>query len=92
MKSSFGLALCVGAVRSLSAAAQEVTQYVGISHSHADHTGPLAALKNATLLIGKGDWDGITANLPMGSANVKDFDEWIAEKRKVEPQSADKDV
>lgn len=67
-------------------------KFVGISHFHADHTGQLAALKNATLLIGKGDWDGVTATPPMGGANVKGFAEWIAEKRKVEPQSADKDV
>ena len=67
-------------------------KYVGISHFHADHTGQLVALKNATLLIGKGDWDGITANPPMGGANATGFVEWIAEKRKVETQSADKDV
>jgi len=67
-------------------------KYVGISHFHADHTGQLAPLKNATLLIGKGDWDGINATPPMGGANVVGFKEWIAEKRKVEPQSADKDV
>lgn len=67
-------------------------KYVGVSHFHADHTGQLAAFKNATLLIGKGDWDGLTAKPPMGGANVKGFAEWIAEKRKVEPQSADKDV
>jgi N-acyl homoserine lactone hydrolase len=70
----------------------DAVKFVGISHFHPDHTGQLAALKNATLLIGKGDWDGINANPPMGGANVKGFAEWIAEKRKVEPQSADKDV
>ncbi len=67
-------------------------KFVGVSHFHADHTGQLGVLKNATLLIGKGDWDGVTANPPMGGANVKGFSEWIAEKRKVEPLSADKDV
>lgn len=67
-------------------------KYVGISHYHADHTGQLAALRNATLLIGKGDWEGITATPPMSGANVKGFAEWIAEKRKVETLSADKDV
>jgi glyoxylase-like metal-dependent hydrolase (beta-lactamase superfamily II) len=67
-------------------------KFVGISHFHADHTGQLAPFKNATLLIGKGDWDGVTANPPMGGANAKGFTEWLAEKRKVEPQSADKDV
>ena len=70
----------------------EQVKYVGISHFHADHTGQLGALKNATLLIGKGDWDGITATPPMGGANVKGFEAWIAEKRKVEALSADKDV
>ena len=67
-------------------------KFVGISHFHADHTGQLAPFTNATLLIGKGDWDGINANPPMGGANVAGFKEWIGEKRKVEPQSADKDV
>lgn len=70
----------------------EDVKYVGISHFHADHTGQLGALKNATLLIGKGDWDGITATPPMPGANAKGFAEWIAEKRKLEPLSADKDV
>jgi len=67
-------------------------KFVGISHFHADHTGQLAPFKNATLLIGKADWDGINSNPPMGGANVKGFAEWISEKRKVEPQSSDKDV
>jgi glyoxylase-like metal-dependent hydrolase (beta-lactamase superfamily II) len=70
----------------------EQVSFVGISHFHADHTGQLAPFKNATLLIGKGDWDGVTATPPLGGANVKGFVEWIAEKRKVEPQSGDKDV
>jgi N-acyl homoserine lactone hydrolase len=67
-------------------------KYVGISHFHADHTGQLAPFKNATLLIGKADWDGLNATPPLVGANVKGFAEWIAEKRKTEPQSADKDV
>jgi len=67
-------------------------KFVGISHFHADHSGQLAPFRNATLLIGKGDWDGLTATPPMGGANVKGFAQWIAEKRKVEPQSGDKDV
>jgi glyoxylase-like metal-dependent hydrolase (beta-lactamase superfamily II) len=70
----------------------EQVKFVGISHFHADHTGQLAPFKNATLLIGKRDWDGITANPPMAGANAKGFTEWIAEKRKVEPLTGDKDV
>ncbi|MEI7444662.1 MAG: N-acyl homoserine lactonase family protein [Burkholderiales bacterium] len=70
----------------------DAVNFVGISHFHADHTGQLAPLKNATLLIGKGDWDGIVTQPPMGGANVRGFAEWIAEKRKVEPLTADKDV
>ena len=65
---------------------------VGISHFHADHTGQLAPFTNATLLIGKGDWDGITAPTPMQGANVAGFKSWIDEKRKVEPLTGDKDV
>lgn len=65
---------------------------VGISHFHADHTGQLDPLKNATLMIGKRDWDGITATPPMAGANAKGFETWIAEKRKLELLTADKDV
>ena len=67
-------------------------KFVGISHFHADHTGQLAPFANATLLIGKGDWDGINANPPMGGANVNGFKEWMGTGRKVEPLTADKDV
>jgi glyoxylase-like metal-dependent hydrolase (beta-lactamase superfamily II) len=67
-------------------------KFVGISHFHADHTGQLLPFTNATLLIGKGDWDGVNANPPMAGANLTGFKVWISEKRKVEPQSGDKDV
>ena len=70
----------------------EQVKFVGISHFHQDHTGQLAPLTNATLLIGKGDWDGVTANPPMAGANAAGFKLWIAEGRKVEPQTGDKDV
>src|SRR5262245_11625821 len=70
----------------------EQVKYVGISHFHGDHTGQLAPFKDATLLIGKGDWDGIVSQPPMQGANVAGFKEWIAEKRKVEPLTNDKDV
>ncbi|WP_431287019.1 N-acyl homoserine lactonase family protein [Roseateles chitinivorans] len=67
-------------------------KFVGISHFHADHTGQVSLFKNATLLIGKADWDAINATPPMAGANAKGFTEWIAEKRKVDPLTADKDV
>src|SRR5439155_3445490 len=70
----------------------EQVKYVGISHFHADHTGQLAPFTNATLLIGKGDWDGITAQPPMQGANVAGFKDWMGGGRKVEPQILDKDV
>jgi N-acyl homoserine lactone hydrolase len=71
----------------------EQVKYVGISHFHADHTGQLAPFANATLLIGKGDWDGLNAQPPMGGANVAGFKDWMGStSRKVEPLTADKDV
>jgi glyoxylase-like metal-dependent hydrolase (beta-lactamase superfamily II) len=69
----------------------EQVKYVGISHFHADHTGQLAPFRNATLLIGKGDWDGVHANPPVGGANVAGFKDWTPD-RKVEPLTGDKDV
>src|SRR6202795_360140 len=70
----------------------EQVKYVGISHFHGDHTGQLAPFAGATLLIGKGDWDGIIAPTPMQGANVAGFKSWISENRKVEPLTGDKDV
>src|SRR5881394_1192081 len=71
----------------------EQVKYVGISHFHGDHTGQLSPFANATLLIGKGDWDGLNANPPMGGANVAGFKDWMGSTtRKVEPLTADKDV
>ena len=70
----------------------EQIKYVGISHFHGDHTGQLAPFSSATLLIGKGDWDGITANPPVAGANAAGFKQWIAESRKVEPLVTDRDV
>ena len=67
-------------------------KFVGISHFHADHTSQLAPFSNATLLIGKGDWDGLTATPPVRGANVPGFKVWIDEKRKVEPLATDRDV
>ena len=51
----------------------EQIKYVGVSHFHADHTGQLAPFTNATLFIGKGDWDQITSPTPMQGANVVGF-------------------
>ena len=67
-------------------------KFVGISHFHADHTGQLGALTNATLLIGEREWAAITAPKPMAGANVAAFTPWISGGRKVETQALDKDV
>jgi N-acyl homoserine lactone hydrolase len=67
-------------------------KYVGISHFHADHTGQLDTVPNATLLIGQKEWDALTAPKPMAGANVAGFKHWISGGGKVEPQAADKDV
>jgi N-acyl homoserine lactone hydrolase len=70
----------------------EQVKYVGISHFHADHTGQLGALPNATLLIGEREWAALTATPPMAGANVAGFTHWISGGGKLETQAADKDV
>jgi len=71
----------------------EQVKYVGISHFHGDHTGQLAPFAGATLLIGKGDWDGINALPPVQGANAAGFKDWMgANARKVEALTLDKDV
>src|SRR5947209_8223185 len=70
----------------------EQVKYVGISHYHADHTSQLPALTKSTLLIGKGDWDAITAPKPAQGVNAAAFTHWISGGGNVEPLTLDKDV
>ena len=70
----------------------EQIKFVGISHYHADHTGQLPSFQASTLLIGKGDWDGVNATPPIPSASVAPFAHWRTGGGKVEPVTGDKDV
>lgn len=70
----------------------EQIKFVGISHYHADHTGQVASFPNATVLIGKGDWDAISAPKPATGVNYMPFEKWIKGESKVEPLALDKDV
>ena len=56
----------------------EQVKFVGISHFHADHTGQLGSVTNATLLIGEREWAALTAPKPMAGANVGAFTPWIS--------------
>jgi glyoxylase-like metal-dependent hydrolase (beta-lactamase superfamily II) len=66
-------------------------KYVGISHMHADHTGQARLFPQATLLIGKGDWDVLT-DPKAASAAPSPFASWIGGGSKVEPLTGDRDV
>jgi glyoxylase-like metal-dependent hydrolase (beta-lactamase superfamily II) len=69
----------------------EQVTYVGISHYHNDHTGQVGSLPKATLLIGKGDWEVVTA--PKTAAGVSSpFASWIGGEGKVEQLPGDRDV
>jgi len=70
----------------------EQMKYVGISHYHGDHTGQVASFPQSTLLIGKGDWDAITAPKPAAGVNAPPFAHWVSGGGKVEPLPGDKDV
>jgi N-acyl homoserine lactone hydrolase len=70
----------------------EQIKYLGISHYHADHTGQAPSFPQATLLIGKGDWDVLTSSTPNQMANAAPFANWISGGGKVEPVPADKDI
>ena len=63
----------------------EDVDIVGISHMHFDHTGQAAQFPNATLLIGKGDFEQTTG---------KDdpFGPWRGQGKKVTLASGDTDV
>ncbi len=66
--------------------------FVAISHYHGDHVGQVASFPQATLLIGKGDWDALNAPQPNPGVDPKNFAHWISGGGKVEPLSGDKDV
>jgi N-acyl homoserine lactone hydrolase len=66
-------------------------KYVAISHYHGDHVGQVSSFPQATLLIGKGDWDVLTSPKPVG-ANPAPFANWISGGGKVEPLPGDRDV
>jgi N-acyl homoserine lactone hydrolase len=66
--------------------------FVGISHYHGDHVGQVASFPQATLLIGKGDWDALNNPSPNPGVNPANFAHWISGGGKVEPLIGDKDV
>jgi len=70
----------------------EQVRFVGISHYHPDHTGQVGSFPQATLLIGKGDWDVLTGPKPPSNANPAPFAHWISGGGKMEPVPLDKDV
>jgi glyoxylase-like metal-dependent hydrolase (beta-lactamase superfamily II) len=65
---------------------------IGISHYHYDHTGQAAAFPGATLMIGKGDFDALSATPPMFGADPTALKNWIGGPGKTMPVSGDKDV
>jgi glyoxylase-like metal-dependent hydrolase (beta-lactamase superfamily II) len=67
-------------------------KFVGISHYHADHTSQLPSLPNATLLIGKGDWEAVNAPKPAEGVNAVAFKHWISGGGKVDVVGLGKDV
>jgi len=70
----------------------EQMKYVGISHYHGDHIGQVDSFPKATLLIGQGDWNALTAAKPAAGVNPERFATWIKGEGKVEPVPLDKDV
>ena len=67
-------------------------KFVGISHYHGDHVGQTSSFPQATLLIGKGDWEVINDPKLSGATNPAAFAPWVSGGGKVEPLAADKDV
>jgi N-acyl homoserine lactone hydrolase len=70
----------------------EQITFVAISHYHGDHIGQVASFPQATLLIGKADWDALNDAKPNAGINPASVAHWISGGGKVEPVSGDKDV
>ena len=68
-------------------------KFVGISHYHGDHTGQAKEFPQATLLIGKGDWDVITDPKAGNTGTPANFAPWMnSGGSKVDPVTGDRDV
>jgi glyoxylase-like metal-dependent hydrolase (beta-lactamase superfamily II) len=63
-------------------------KFVGISHYHYDHTGQAADFPNATLLLGKKDWEVVKSREQLATR----FAPWLTGGGKVEEVARDKDV
>jgi glyoxylase-like metal-dependent hydrolase (beta-lactamase superfamily II) len=67
-------------------------KYVGISHFHGDHTGQARHFRNATLVIGKGDWDLLKGTVPGREPEREDLAHWLTGPGKSVPVGGDVDV
>ena len=65
-------------------------KYVGLSHSHGDHIGQANLFPQATLLVGKGDWEVLSD--ARVTPNQSAIAPWLSGGSKMEPLTADKDV
>jgi N-acyl homoserine lactone hydrolase len=70
----------------------EQVKFIGISHYHGDHIGGARGFPDATLLIGKGDWDVLNAPKQPAGVNPAPLKHWLSEGGKAEPVPLDKDV
>jgi N-acyl homoserine lactone hydrolase len=68
----------------------EQVRWVGISHLHGDHTGQALDFPNATLLLGREDFDLLKASesVPQRRGTLP----WLAGERKAEPLEGDRDL
>lgn len=65
-------------------------KFVGLSHSHGDHIGQTSLFPQATLLVGKGDWEVLSdAKLTPNQSSIAP---WLTGGSKVEPLTGDRDV
>jgi glyoxylase-like metal-dependent hydrolase (beta-lactamase superfamily II) len=70
----------------------EQIKYIGVSHYHGDHIGQAGSFPASTLLIGKGDWDALTAAQPAAGVNPAPVKHWVSGGGKVESVPKDKDI
>ncbi len=66
--------------------------FVGISHFHNDHTGQARHFTQATLLIGRGDWDALKGTDERLKETRQDLAHWLNGPGKSVPVPGDADV
>jgi glyoxylase-like metal-dependent hydrolase (beta-lactamase superfamily II) len=78
-------------LKSVGLSADQIS-YVGLSHTHFDHTGQAEQFQKATLLVGREDFDDLAKPKPQNNVDATTLRHWTSGEGKVKLVEGDVDV